>query len=240
MKAMILAAGKSTRLKNFRGGLPKVLLEVEGRTILERNLEYLAKAGFRDVVINLHYRGAEIKEAVRKINPPLRVHFSNEKTLMGTAGAVRHARKIIGKVACLVLYGDNLTDLPIRRMIQRHKAGRAAVTIGMYHPAKTAWSGIAAGLMKVRGGRVVAFAEKRGNRSVRPDEWVNAGVLIVSARAAARIPAGKPCDFSRDLLPELLECDEKLCGVSGARYVLASDTVPAYRKSCQTAAKLNI
>lgn len=237
---MILAAGKSTRLKNFRGGLPKVLLEVEGRTILDRNLEYLAKAGFRDVIINLHYRGREIRQAVQKADPRLRIHFSNEKKLMGTAGAVRHAKKIIGRAACLVLYGDNLTDIPVRRLIRKHRESRAAVTIGMYHPDKTQWSGIAAGLMKVRRGKVVDFTEKRGNRSVNSDEWVNAGVLIVSPKAAEKIPAGKNYDFSRELLPALLESGEKLCGVSGASYVLASDTVPAYRKSCQIAKRLNL
>lgn len=236
---MLLAAGKSQRLKGFAEGLPKVMLEVAGRSILEHNLRYLKKNGVTEVVINLHYRPRVIRDFIRKKGAfGMRVHFSDERKLQGTAGGVKKARKFLGNKPFFVMYGDNLMDFDLRDMARFHKKKKSSLTLAVYHPAKTDWSGVAAGLIKIGPKKdILAFEERRGNRRVAPDRWVNAGLILMSPTILKEIPDRRVFDFSRDLFPEWLQSGRPLYGYSGARYVLASDTVPAWRKTNRLARK---
>ncbi|MBI4550381.1 MAG: nucleotidyltransferase family protein [Candidatus Omnitrophica bacterium] len=237
MKAVLLAAGKSERLGGFRSGLPKVLLPVAGKTILERNLAYLKAAGIREVLINLHYKPELIRGLIRrKGTGGLKVTFSEEAELRGTAGAVKLIERRLRGSDFLVLYGDNLVDFDVRRVMEAHRKSKAWVTIAVYNPRRTAWSGIAAGMIRTdRRGRIVRFEEKRSNEKIGPGSWVNAGLLAVSPRVLKMIPAGRPYDFSRDLYPALLRLKRRIQVVSGASYVLASDTIPAWKETCRIA-----
>lgn len=95
MKAMILAAGKSSRLKRNKS---KVLMSVLGKTILEHNLLYLKKEGVREIVINLHYQGKQIENYLnenRKFG--MKIHYSHESRLLGTAGVLKRSREYLIK-----------------------------------------------------------------------------------------------------------------------------------------------
>ncbi len=239
MKAMLLAAGKSERLKGFSEGAPKVMLEVAGRPILEHNLRYLKKHGVTDVVINLHYRPQVIRNFIRKNKGfGLRVHFSMEKKLCGTAGGVKKARRFLGNSSFFVMYGDNIMDFDLRAMRQFHKKKKSSLTLAVYNPLKTDWSGVAAGLIRLSGDKkILAFEEVRGNKSVASNRWVNAGLILMSPAVLKEIPEKGAFDFSRDLFPAWLQSGRSLFGYTGAHYVLASDTVPAWRKTNRLARK---
>lgn len=233
MKAVVLAAGKSKRLKGFKQGLPKVLLPVGSQTILERNLRYLKKFGFRDIVINVHYRADLIRRFLQQSgNFGLRLNLSYEKDLRGTAGGVKKVHAKLGKKPFLVLYGDNLTDFNLRGMVKAYERTKPAVLLGVYDPRKTKWSGIAAGLIRTdEGGRITRFEERRNNRKVQKAVWVNAGVMILSPEILKLIPSDRIYDFSRDLFPKLLQQNKIIRIFFGASYVMASDTVEAWEKT---------
>ncbi len=240
MKAIILAGGKGKRLKGLHGGIPKVMLPVCGRPLLEHNLRYLKKQGIRDVIINLHYRPEMIRHFLKaKRNFGLRIHLSNEPRLLGTAGAVRKVRRQLGGQAFVVLYGDNLVDFNLKRMIRAHAHSRAIVTMGVYNPAESYWSGVAAGLVKQDAqGRILGFEERRSNQKIQGPQWVNGGLLIVSPQVFALMPRKKVCDFSKHVFPLLLRKKKHLQAVGGARYVLASDTTVAWKRTCRLARRL--
>src|SRR5689334_4717206 len=88
--AVILAAGKSSRIAAKAGGLPKPLLAVQGESILLRNVRWLVSAAIRDIWVNLHYRGDLIRTALGDGSAwNVRVRYSEEPTILGTAGGVR-------------------------------------------------------------------------------------------------------------------------------------------------------
>ncbi|MDD5218637.1 MAG: nucleotidyltransferase family protein [Candidatus Omnitrophica bacterium] len=231
MKALVLAAGKSERLGGICGGVPKVMLPVSGTPILEHNLKYLKRQGIRDVAINVHYRPEVICRFLkRKRGLGLKIVISHEPTLLGTAGAVKKLEAWLGRKPFLVLYGDNLTDFDIRKILAAHKRSKAWVTLGVYDPLKTLWSGIAAGLIRVDArGRVRKFAERRGNPSIPSQVWVNAGVMVFSPQIFGCIPDGRFSDFGRNIFPKLLKLGKRVQVSDGARYVLASDTAEAWK-----------
>lgn len=116
MKAMILAAGRGTRLKPLTDRVPKPLLEVQGRPLIGHQLEWLKRAGATSVVINLHHLGEQIRAYVGDGGKfRLAVHYSAEETLLETGGGIVQALPLLGERPFWVLNGDIFTDFPLRQ-----------------------------------------------------------------------------------------------------------------------------
>ncbi|MEM9207901.1 MAG: nucleotidyltransferase family protein [Pseudomonadota bacterium] len=114
---MILAAGRGDRLRPLTDSMPKPLVEVQGRSLLERHLDRLASAGFRRVVINLGWHGEQIAARIGSGERyGLDVVFSPEyDEILETGGGVRRALPMLGDEPFWVLNGDIHTDFPVRR-----------------------------------------------------------------------------------------------------------------------------
>ena len=111
MKAMILAAGKGERMGALTENTSKVLLEVNGKALIEYHLENLAHAGVTDVVINLCYHADKIRGFLgdgKKYH--LNIEYSPEKELLGLGGGVHHALHLLGDKPFFVISGDMWTD----------------------------------------------------------------------------------------------------------------------------------
>jgi N-acetyl-alpha-D-muramate 1-phosphate uridylyltransferase len=94
-KAMVLAAGLGTRLRPLTGSLPKPLIEVAGKTLLDHALDRLMMAGVAEVVVNLHYKAAMMAAALAERREP-RIALSQEEKLLDTGGAVARALPLLG------------------------------------------------------------------------------------------------------------------------------------------------
>lgn len=117
MRAMILAAGKGVRMRPLTDDCPKPLLEVGGRTLIDRHLDALARAGFSDVVINLHYLGDMIRSQVGDgTEYGLNIAFTEESEPLETAGGIRKALALLGDEPFVVVAGDIFTDYDYRRL----------------------------------------------------------------------------------------------------------------------------
>ena len=237
MHAMVLAAGAGRRLGKFCKGSSKVLVPVAGKPLLGWNLLLLKKAGIRSVMINLHAGASDVCEYVRREKGfGLNIFFSYEPELLGTAGAVKKAESFFKRDDFVVVYGDNLTDFDLKKMIRFHQRHRGLCTLGLFDPQKTAHSGILAGLVRKKtSGRITAFLEKRGNRATQCGDWVSAGVFVLAPRVLKSIPENRSVDFGRNVFPRLLRAGDKILGWAGARFVLASDT-PETLKATRTLA----
>ena len=118
MKAFILAAGLGTRLKDLTKDLPKPLLKVRGKSLIEWNILKLKKAGFEHIIINTHYLGDLIEDHIgngEKFN--LKISYSREEEILGTGGALIKAKDLIGTDTFLILSGDLWTAYPFSRLI---------------------------------------------------------------------------------------------------------------------------
>jgi len=123
MKAMILAAGRGDRMRPLTDHLPKPLLPICGKPLLDYHLESLARAGFADVIINVAYRSAQIVAHCRSRDYGLQLHFSNEgDSALETGGGIRHALPLLGDELFAVINGDIHTDYPFARLREQARA----------------------------------------------------------------------------------------------------------------------
>ena len=224
MKAVVLAAGKGQRLKSVVRDVPKPMVRVRGRPILEQNVCWLRDAGVQDIYMNLHH----LPEVITKHfgggeEWGVRIMYSRERRLLGTAGAVRKiADDCWGDVRepFLVVYGDNLlSGFDLRRIVEFHNSRAGAGTICLHYREDVSHSGIA---VLDSDGRILRFVEKP-----TPDQavshWVNAGLYVLAASALRYVPQGTS-DFGRDIFPRMLEAGERLYGLTTNAALVAVDT----------------
>ena len=118
MKVMILAAGRGERLRPLTDTVPKPLIPIAGKALIEYHLERLQQAGFSELVINLGYRGEQIETALgdgRRYG--VSIEYSREPpTALETGGGVLHALALLGEAPFLLINGDVWTDYPWQRL----------------------------------------------------------------------------------------------------------------------------
>ncbi len=118
---MILAAGRGARMKKLTDTLPKPLIRVHGKPMIEYHLEQLAGAGIRDVVINLGWLGEKIEAALGDgARFGLKIHYSREGwPALESGGGLLHALPLLGAAPFVVVNGDVYTDYPLARLVER-------------------------------------------------------------------------------------------------------------------------
>lgn len=135
MKAMILAAGLGTRLKPFTEKHPKALAVVNGKTLLQRTIEYLAEFGFNEVIVNVHHFANQIIDVIEKNNGfGSTVTISDETdAVLETGGGIKKAGWFLGKGASsfVVMNVDILTDLDLGEMLAFHEKNNPLTTLAV-------------------------------------------------------------------------------------------------------------
>jgi len=130
MKAMVLAAGFGTRLKELTQNTPKPLLKVHDRPLIGYALHMLRMAGISEVVINLHHLGGLIKDELgegRKFG--LKISYSEEPEILGTGGGLKKAESLIGDSRFILVNSDIICDIDLQQVIQFHEAQRCLATM---------------------------------------------------------------------------------------------------------------
>ena len=123
MKAMLLAAGEGRRLRPLTLKQPKPLLEVGGKALIVYHLEALAKAGIRDVVINVSYLGEQIITALADGAAwGLNIRYSKESEPLETAGGIAHAAHLLGEAPFLLVSADVWSDISYSSLIEDNLA----------------------------------------------------------------------------------------------------------------------
>ena len=130
MKAMILAAGLGTRLRPLTDTIPKPLLPVGGTPLILWNLLLLRNSGICEVIINLHYLGHLIEEAIGDGSRwDMQVRYSREHTLLGTGGGLNAAKWFFEDQSFLVINGDTLIKLDVKALIEFHRNHGGVATL---------------------------------------------------------------------------------------------------------------
>ncbi len=131
LRVMILAAGLGTRMHPLSDHRAKPALPVRGRPVISLLLEWLARHGVREVLINLHHLPDSIRTAVERDRPDgLDITWSEEAVPLGTGGGIERAAGFLGEATdCLVLAGDMLLDANLGRLFERHRASDHDVTL---------------------------------------------------------------------------------------------------------------
>ena len=160
MKAVIMAGGEGRRLRPVTGGMPKPLVPLLGRPMLEHILLLLKRHGVTEVCCAVRYRAEEI---LRRFGDGselgLRLSYRVEAEPLGTAGSVKNCADFIGGEDCLVLSGDAACDFDLTALIEAHRAAGAAATLALCRERAPLRYGLA---VTDGEGLVRAFIEKPG------------------------------------------------------------------------------
>lgn len=200
MKAMILAAGRGTRLGSLGETIPKALIDLGGEPLLELQLRYLERNGIGRVVVNAHHHAAQIASFVDAYGGSIELECLVEERLLGTAGAVRNALDHLQPGPFFVLYGDVLVAAPLEPILRVHQAAGAGATLAVHE----ADSAVGKGVVEVdERGRVRGFAEKTAEAD--GPVLINSGLYVLEPDLVAALPPGVESDFGRDVFPAALE-----------------------------------
>jgi NDP-sugar pyrophosphorylase family protein len=228
VRALVLAAGYGDRLRPLTDRIPKPMIEIGGKPILQHNLELLGRAGVREVAVNVHYRPDSIRTYFGDgfaLGAALTYFYEPE--LLGTAGAIRNAAEFLRGDDFLVVYGDNLSTIDLRALIARHREREAEMTLALYHRDDPGQSGIV-GLDE--SDRITRFLEKPSPEDIF-SHWVNAGYLVAKPSLLDAIPHRTPCDLGRDLFALLLQRGAKLAGYRMTEELWWIDTLEDYERT---------
>ena len=230
MKAVILAGGKGTRLRPLTCDLPKPLVPLCGKPVLEYLFDLLIRNGFHDVCITLGYLGEQIREKYASGRyKALHLTFAEEDSPLGTAGAVRHAAKGWNE-PFLVVSGDAMCDFELDKIMLFHNAQHADITVVGCTVDDPREYGL---IEKDDAGAIHRFIEKPSWGQATTD-LANTGIYVVNPSCLEWIPENRAYDFAKDLFPQMMQEQKKLYCYHAEGYWCDIGDMEAYMQ-CQKA-----
>ena len=238
---IILAGGAGTRLRARLGDLPKPMIPVAGKPLLEHQVELARQHGFTDLIFFVHYRADLIEQHFgdgRKCG--VRIRYVLEKEPLGTAGAVMAGADLLAD-RFVVMYGDTMVNVDLARIWQAHEQAGAIATL-LLHPNDHPFD---SDLVEVDANeRVLAFHNRPHPPKVWRQNLVNAGLYVMEKSALSTFAAirgdrqePKLIDFGKDVFPALVSRGEKLLGYNSPEFIKDIGTPERYdRISAQYAA----
>lgn len=201
MKAFLLAAGAGTRLRPLTDRMPKCLIPVGGRPLLEIWFAQLEKLGVDEARVNTHHLADQVAAYVAARPPAsMKISLFHEPELLGSAGTLRANRAWLeNEKDFLIVYADNLTNADLSGLVRFHRDKRAEFTLALFRTPQPRECGV---VVRDADGKVLEFQEK-------PDQprsdWANAGIYVAGPALFDAIPAKTGvCDFGYDVLPRLM------------------------------------
>ena len=239
MKAMILAAGKGTRLLPLTKNLPKCLMPLAGRPLIDWQLSWLKKHGVAECVINLHHLPDQVRaHCVDGTAFGLHVEYSFEPELLGTAGAVKKVSDFFVNEPFLVIYGDNFSQWDLGRLkacFEKPDLTAAPLAAMAVHWREDMTH---SGMVETDAeARILRYVEKPPAEAVT-SHWVNAGFYYLHPKVLDYIPAGEFCDFSYNVFPTMLKAGEALYAAKMDAPIIGIDTLDAYHQADEYAKTL--
>jgi mannose-1-phosphate guanylyltransferase/phosphomannomutase len=227
MKAVIMAGGEGTRLRPQTSNLPKPMLPLVGRPMMEHIVSLLRRHGITDIVVTLAF----LPNAIRSYfgdgsELGVRMVYATEETPLGTAGSVRNARDELTE-RFLVISGDVLTDIDLTSMLQFHEKNNALATLALCAVENPLEFGI---VITREDGSIERFLEKPGWGQVFSDT-INTGIYVLEPEIFDMIPEGRAVDFSAEVFPAVLESGGPIFGYVANGYWEDVGTTAAYLKA---------
>lgn len=223
MKAILLGAGRGTRLGPITDTVPKILVPLAGRPLLEHQVSYLARNGVTEVIVNVHHLADRVLELLERAELPVPVRVSRERRLLGTAGALA---PLGGELAetFVCLYGDVVTDEPLERLLETHRRRGGIATLACYPSTEIEGKGV---LALGRADRVTGFVEKPAG--LTGSAFVNAGLYALEPGILELIDG--PSSFGVDVWPRAIAEGQPVFAHRVGGYVLDVGTPEALRRA---------
>ena len=225
MQTVIMAGGKGTRIASVNAEVPKPMLEVCGKPILEHQIEVLKRQKLTDIILVIGYLGSVIRDYFQD-GSKYGVHISyiEEKELLGTAGSFYYLKDII-QDDFFLLNGDLIFDVDLHRFMNFHKEKHALATL-FTHPNNHPYdSGL---IIANEDGTITKWIHKEEERGFLRNR-VNAGIHIISPMVLERFTELKKTDLDREVLKPLIPSG-RVYAYDSPEYVKDMGTPERYRQ----------
>lgn len=206
-KAVILAGGKGEALRPYTLELPKSMLPIKGRPLLEYLITDLRKAEIRELIICVGYLGEKIREYFGDGSKfGVKISYSWEKTPLGTGGAIQKVESAIGKEPFMLLHGDILVDLNLTDVVQFHKDQETIATVALTSTADPS----PYGQFELHGQSIVGFYQNIQKGEAKTN-LVNTGVYIFNSGIFQYFPPHQKSFMLESVMQKLIT-DKQLNG----------------------------
>jgi len=227
MQLIILAGGKGTRMGELARQLPKPMLPIAGKPLLEHQIALARRYGITDVILLTGHLGDMIEDYFGDgAEFGVRIRYHREASPLGTAGALKEIEPWI-EDDFLVFYGDIVMDVALDRLTAFHRAHRPLATLVVHpnnHPHDSDLLAMDAA------GRITGFFPKPRPSGVYYRNLVNAALYVLSPELLRAIPLGQFADLGRDIFPALVQGGAPVFGYNTPEYLADVGTPERFRK----------
>jgi D,D-heptose 1,7-bisphosphate phosphatase len=201
IKSLLLAGGLGTRLRPLTDSVPKCLISIDGRPLLDIWIRRLVECGIREARINTHALAETVRTHIAQVNAEneLRLVEAHEPVLLGSAGTITANADLADDVdEIVVVYADNFSDIDLRPLIAFHREHADPLTVVLFRAPNPCACGIAE---LDREGRIISFVEKP---EAPTSNLANAGLYVIDAAAYREIAKMKAFDLGFEVLPRFV------------------------------------
>ena len=186
MKALILAGGRGKRLRPLTDKIPKSLILINKKPLIQYSINYLKKFGINEIIICSGYKSKQIQNFLKKKkNFGCKIEYYVEKNPLGTAGAIRNAIKNLSDESFLVINGDIITNIDLKKILKKPNTIAA-------NELKTKF-----GTMEIKNNKILKFNEKTDVQNV----WMNPGLYHLSTGILKILP--RTGSLEAEIFPKL-------------------------------------
>ncbi len=223
--AFVLAGGKGTRFKPITEEIPKPMIPLQGKPLLQHTIDLLRKYGITHVIISLGYKGDKIKEYFGDGSRfGVRITYVEEEEPQGTAGPLRLAKDLL-KETFVMCNADELKEIDLLDMYLFHKEHNAVATIAL----TTVDNPSAYGVAKLQGNKIYEFIEKPINP---PSNFINSGLYILEPVVLGFVPKEGFAMIEKDVFPQIAK-KQKLVGYPFTGYWRDLGNMDSYAKAIE-------
>ena len=172
MKVVILAGGLGTRLSEYTKLVPKPMVKIGGKPIILRIINLYKKYGFNEFYIALGYKGNVIRNFFKKRIKDVKINLIETGKNTMTGGRLKRLKKYLKNETFLMTYGDGVSDINIKKLINFHKKKKSVMTLTAVRPLARF------GSIKIKGDYVYYFKEK----SSVDEGWINGGFFVIEPK----------------------------------------------------------
>ncbi len=215
LKAVIMAGGFGTRLRPLTSKIPKPMVPIMNKPMIEHIVWLLVRHGIKDIVVLVFYHPNVIRNFLGDGSQfGASIKYVKADSDYGTAGSVRNAYDLLKGSRILVISGDVLTDFDLNKAVEYHEAKKSKATLVLTHVPDPLRFGL---VITEPDGKIVRFLEKPTWGEVFSDA-VNTGIYVIEPDVIEMIPYREEYDFSKQLYPKMLKEGIPLYGYSADGY----------------------
>ena len=229
MKVVIMAGGRGTRITSVASDIPKPMIEIDGKPVLEHEIECLRRQGFTDIILTVSHLGQIIMDYFGDGSQfGVQIEYYFEKEPLGNAGALFKIKDKLGS-DFLLLNADAMFDVDFNRFVAFHKEKGGLVTLFTHPNSHPYDSGL---IIADKNGSVEKWLTKEDKRPLYYKNRVNAGLHVISSKILETKPEGSKVDLDRQLLKPLAGTGKMFC-YDSPEYVKDMGTPERYYAVCE-------